>query len=121
MLSHIFPTEKIYLLPFSSYCNGETPGLGSLLENSCVGLREAAERPAGGALLLRQLRSEQSMPQRSVSEPALALEAQQLAILLDSSRELIAVLGSDGALLFANRSFRFAFGDRSEGLLGKQI
>ena len=61
------------------------------------------------------------MPQRSVSEPALALEAQQLAILLDSSRELIAVLGSDGALLFANRSFRFAFGDRSEGLLGKQI
>ena len=61
------------------------------------------------------------MPQRSVSEPALALEAQQLAILLDSSRELIAVLGSDGALLFANRSFRFTFGERSVGLIGKQI
>ena len=72
-------------------------------------------------MLLRQLRSEQSMPQRSVTEPALVLEAQQLGILLDSARELIAVLGVDGSLRFANRSFHSTFGDLSETLLGQRI
>lgn len=91
------------------------------LRNSHVTLREASEHPAGGALLLRQLRSEQFMSQRSVSEPGLVLEAQQLAILLDSASELIAVLGVDGVLQFANRSFQTMLGYPLEGLVGHHL
>jgi two-component system cell cycle sensor histidine kinase/response regulator CckA len=61
------------------------------------------------------------MAQRSVSEPGLVLEAQQLAILLDSAREFIAILGADGILQFANRSFQATFGDSPAGLLGQRI
>jgi PAS domain S-box-containing protein len=61
------------------------------------------------------------MAQRSVSEPGLVFEAQQLATLLDSAHELIAILGADGTLSFANRSFQTALGHPPESLLGQQI
>src|SRR3974390_558549 len=61
------------------------------------------------------------MPERSITEPALVLGAQQLGFLLDSAHELIAVLGVDGTVRFANRSFQFTFGDPSETLLGQRI
>src|SRR5215469_7313878 len=61
------------------------------------------------------------MAQRSVTNPGVALGAQQLAILLDSSRELIAVLGADGTVQFANATFQNVLGYRLEELLGRSI
>jgi two-component system, cell cycle sensor histidine kinase and response regulator CckA len=61
------------------------------------------------------------MAQRSVSEPGQIPEARQLAILLDSAHELIAILGADGTLQFANGSFQSTLGHSSDGLLGQQI
>ena len=61
------------------------------------------------------------MAQRSVTNPGVALGAQQLAILLDSSRELIAILGSDGTVQFANATFQSVLGYRLEELLGRSI
>src|SRR5271170_274265 len=61
------------------------------------------------------------MIQRTVSEPGIALGAQQLAILLDSTQELIAILGPDGTVQFANATFQNALGYRMEELLGRSI
>jgi PAS domain S-box-containing protein len=61
------------------------------------------------------------MAQRSVSEPGITLEAQQLAILLDSTQELIAILGSDGTVQFANATFQRVLGYRLDELLGRSI
>ena len=61
------------------------------------------------------------MAQRSVSELGIALGAQQLAYLLDSTRELIAILGSDGTIQSANGAFREVLGYRAEELLGRSI
>lgn len=61
------------------------------------------------------------MKQRSVSEPGIALGAQQLAVLLDSTQELIAVLGVDGTFQFANATFQRALGYRPDELLGTNI
>src|SRR5271155_1842873 len=61
------------------------------------------------------------MAQRSVSEPGIALGAQQLAILLDSTRELIAILGPDGTVQFANGTFQSVLGYSLDELLGRSI
>ena len=61
------------------------------------------------------------MAQRTVSEPGIALGAQQLAILLDSTKELIAILGPDGTVQFANATFQNVLGYRLEELLGRSI
>jgi two-component system, cell cycle sensor histidine kinase and response regulator CckA len=61
------------------------------------------------------------MAQRSVTNPGVALGAHQLAILLDSSRELTAILGADGTVQFANATFQHVLGYRLEELLGRSI
>ncbi len=61
------------------------------------------------------------MAQRTVTEPGISLGPQQLAILLDSTQELIAILGADGTVQFINRTFQNVLGYRQEELLGRSI
>ena len=61
------------------------------------------------------------MAQKMVSDPGLQLGPQQLANLLDYAKELIAILGHDGTLLFANSTFQTLLGYRSEELLGRSL
>jgi two-component system cell cycle sensor histidine kinase/response regulator CckA len=61
------------------------------------------------------------MAHKTVSEPGIRLGAQQLAILLDSTRELIAVLGPDSTVLFANSTFESILGYKPEELLGRSF
>jgi two-component system, cell cycle sensor histidine kinase and response regulator CckA len=61
------------------------------------------------------------MAQRTVTEPGISLGPQQLAILLDSTQELIAILGTDGTVQFVNRTFQNVLGYRKEELLGRSI
>jgi two-component system cell cycle sensor histidine kinase/response regulator CckA len=82
---------------------------------------EASERFRGGGSPAGLVRSENLMAQRSVSEPGIALGAQQLAILLDSTRELIAILGPDGTVQFANATFQSVLGYSLDELLGRSI
>ena len=72
-------------------------------------------------MLARPVRSATLMAQRTVSEPGIALGAQQLTILVDSTRELIAILGPDGTVQFANATFQNVLGYRLEELLGRSI
>lgn len=51
----------------------------------------------------------------------MALEAQQLSILIDSTQELIAILGADGTVQFANATFQNVLGYPLEELLGRSI
>ncbi len=67
------------------------------------------------------VRSGNYMAERTVSEPSLSLGAAQLATLVDSSRELVAILGQDGTILFANATFRNALGYKAEDLLGRSL
>jgi hypothetical protein len=61
------------------------------------------------------------MAERTVTEPGLRIGAQQLAALIDSTRELIAILGADGSIRFANSSFHSLLGYRPEELLGRSV
>ncbi|HYA64310.1 MAG TPA: PAS domain S-box protein [Candidatus Sulfotelmatobacter sp.] len=61
------------------------------------------------------------MAHRSVSELGITLGAQQLAKLLDSTQELIAILGADGTVQFVNATFRSVLGYSPEELLGRSI
>ena len=61
------------------------------------------------------------MAQRLVTDPGLTLGAAHLASLLDSTREIIAVLGQDGTLQFANATFQISLGYRSEELIGRSL
>ena len=61
------------------------------------------------------------MSQKMVSEPGNRLDAHQLASLLDSTQELIAVLGSDGTVRFANEAFRHSLGYSPDELLGRSF
>src|SRR5271157_2968522 len=61
------------------------------------------------------------MSQKSFTEPGIRLGAQHLAALLDATQELIAILGSDGAIHFVNDAFRRSLGYDSEELLGRSI
>lgn len=61
------------------------------------------------------------MAQRTLTDPGIALGAQQLTLLLDSTQELIAILGADGTVQFANLTFQKALGYQLEELLGRSI
>jgi len=61
------------------------------------------------------------MAQRIVSDPGFALGTAQLASLLDSSREIIAVLSADGTLQFANSTFQVILGYRPDELVGRSL
>src|SRR5208282_3103062 len=61
------------------------------------------------------------MSHKTVSEPGNRLGAHQLASLLDSTQELIAILDSDGTLQFANEAFRRSLGYSPDELLGRSL
>jgi len=61
------------------------------------------------------------MAQRTLTDPAISLGAQQLAVLLDSTQDLIAILGADGTVQFANLTFQEVLGYQLEELLGRSI
>src|ERR1700730_14472587 len=61
------------------------------------------------------------MAQRIFSDPGIALGTAQLASLLDSTREIIAVLGADGTLHFANSTFQSSLGYRPDELIGRSL
>ena len=61
------------------------------------------------------------MAQKQVSELGIQLGAQQLATLLDSTREWIAILGGDGTVQFANSTTKKLLGYRPEELLGRSL
>src|SRR5260221_2642246 len=61
------------------------------------------------------------MAQRIVSDPGIVLGTAQLASLLDSTREIIAVLSVDVALQFANSSFLHSLGYRPDELIGRSL
>jgi len=61
------------------------------------------------------------MEQRIDTEPGIALGTQQLSILLDTTQELIGILGLDGTVQFANATFRKSLGYRLEELLGRSV
>ncbi len=62
-----------------------------------------------------------SMAQKLVNEPGIQLGAQQLATLLDSTREWISILGADGTIHFANSTTKNILGYRPEELLGRSL
>jgi two-component system, cell cycle sensor histidine kinase and response regulator CckA len=61
------------------------------------------------------------MAQRIVSDPGIALGTAQLASLLDSTREIIAVLSADGVLQFANSTFLTSLGYSPDELVGRSL
>src|SRR5208337_14880 len=61
------------------------------------------------------------MTHKTVTEPGTRLGAHQLTTLLDSTQELIAILGLDGTVLFANEAFRHSLGYNPGELLGRSI
>jgi len=61
------------------------------------------------------------MAQRIISDPGIALGTAQLASLLDSTREIIAVLSADGTLQFANSTFRSTLGYLPDELIGRSL
>jgi len=61
------------------------------------------------------------MAPRIASDPTIAFGVQQLASLLDSTREMIAILGPDGTLQYSNSTFQRLLGYRSDELLGRSI
>src|SRR6266446_5175800 len=61
------------------------------------------------------------MAQRIVSDPGIALGTAQLTYLLDSTREIIAVLSADGTLQFTNSTFQTSLGYRPDELVGRSL
>ncbi|HTB91257.1 MAG TPA: PAS domain S-box protein [Candidatus Sulfotelmatobacter sp.] len=61
------------------------------------------------------------MAQRIVSDPGIALGTAQLASLLDTTREIIAVVGEDGSVHFANSIFQSSLGYRPDDLMGRSL
>ncbi|HET6930634.1 MAG TPA: PAS domain S-box protein [Candidatus Acidoferrum sp.] len=61
------------------------------------------------------------MAQRIVSDPGIVLGTAQLASLLDSTREIIAVLSADGTVQFANSTFQTSLGYRPDELVGRSL
>src|SRR6266478_413008 len=64
--------------------------------------------------------SSDHMSQRS-SGQSIDIVPEQLSLLLDSTRELIAILSEQGIILFANAGFTRLQGHRTEHLVGKSI
>jgi hypothetical protein len=65
--------------------------------------------------------SRENMSQRSPYEQGTAMGPEQLSALLDSVRELIAILSPQGNIQFANAGFTRLLGYRTEDLIGKPI
>jgi two-component system cell cycle sensor histidine kinase/response regulator CckA len=61
------------------------------------------------------------MPQPFPSERNTAISAGQLSALLDSARELHAILSADGAILFVSSGFTRVLGYQAEELVGRPI
>jgi two-component system cell cycle sensor histidine kinase/response regulator CckA len=61
------------------------------------------------------------MSQRSSSEQALTVGPEQLSTLLNSTRELLALLGADGSVLYLNEAFSRSLGHRTDELIGGSI
>ncbi|MFI5059116.1 MAG: PAS domain S-box protein, partial [Candidatus Acidiferrales bacterium] len=61
------------------------------------------------------------MPPQASSEQGASLGFGQLSTLLDSARELHAILGADGAILFASAGFTRALGYHPEELVGRSL
>jgi two-component system, cell cycle sensor histidine kinase and response regulator CckA len=61
------------------------------------------------------------MSQKTVTEPGTRLGTYQLAGLLDSTQELVAILSLDGTILFANGAFRNSLGYNPEELVGRNF
>jgi PAS domain S-box-containing protein len=61
------------------------------------------------------------MSHKTATELGTRLSAHQLATLLDSTQELIAILGPDGTVLFANEAFRNSLGYNPGELVGRSI
>jgi hypothetical protein len=61
------------------------------------------------------------MSQHASSEQGTSLGPDQLSVLLDSSRELHAILGADGTILFASSGFTRVLGYQAEELIGHSI
>src|SRR5277367_6249884 len=61
------------------------------------------------------------MAQRPLTDPGVSLGPQQLANLLDSTQEVIAILAADGTVLFANSTFQPLLGYRADELLGRSF
>ena len=61
------------------------------------------------------------MSQHAPSEQGTSLGPELLSTLLDSARELHAILGADGTILFASTGFTRALGYHSEELIGRLI
>jgi two-component system cell cycle sensor histidine kinase/response regulator CckA len=61
------------------------------------------------------------MAQRIFPDPGFALGTAQLASLLDSTREIIAVLSADGTLQFANSTFQASLVYRPDELVGRSL
>jgi two-component system cell cycle sensor histidine kinase/response regulator CckA len=61
------------------------------------------------------------MSHRLPSLSAISISAEQASTLLESARELFAILSPDGAVLYANAVFTRALGYRVEELLGRPI
>jgi two-component system, cell cycle sensor histidine kinase and response regulator CckA len=82
---------------------------------------EASERPAGGGVSRAAIEASNYMAQKTVTDPGLVFGQKQLASLLDSTKEIIAVIANDGTLHFANSTFQISLGYRSEELIGRSI
>ncbi len=65
--------------------------------------------------------SNDHMSQRSFSSQGIDIGPEQLSLLLDSTRELIAILSQQEIILFANAGFARLLGHRTEDLVGKSI
>jgi two-component system, cell cycle sensor histidine kinase and response regulator CckA len=63
------------------------------------------------------------MPQRSSSEQAVTINVgpEQLSTLLNSTRELLALLAPDGVVLYLNEAFNRSLGHRTDELIGRSI
>jgi two-component system, cell cycle sensor histidine kinase and response regulator CckA len=66
-------------------------------------------------------RSDNFMAEKIVSDPGMTLGPRQLATLLDSTREIIAILDADGTVQFANATFLSVLGYRPEEMLGRSL
>jgi two-component system, cell cycle sensor histidine kinase and response regulator CckA len=84
-------------------------------------ISEASESPAGWVTCAPPGARSVIMAERSLTAPVLAIGAQQLAALVESTGELIAILAGDGSIQFANSSFQNLLGYRPEELLGRSI
>ena len=82
---------------------------------------EASDNSAGQVMCPPPGAKRIEMADGPTTEPGLTLEVRQLATLLDSAQELIALLAADGTIHFANETFRTLLGYAPDELIGRNI